>query len=448
MKNFETGLIQPLERHSSRWNLIASTAKHIKKRITMLKQNSSDDQDLMNSQNSKYRSLAPSPDLSFSSDSIYEVNPGAIPSPISKFTPQCRLTSNNGLDEDDYGHSRVSPLDLPEILENILSFLDDFNPIPSEPAPVRRKPLSFQHALLIHHPDVEKAKEAWACAQKEDEIASMKNNKPYNLRGSGLFSCLTVSHAFRNAAIRVINRRATFHNDESWQKFVHANSQNPNRNLRTLVLHKVRTASIPELQSLGTQPRLEWLELHVCPNLYPTEELLGPHLRKIAVPGSGLVNDEHMFMVARMCPNLKVLDLRACELVTDEGLIAIAQGCPKLKYLNVGRVNSGSRITSKGVEAIAKFTKINTLGLAGCHITDSAMWAIAQYRGNRIERLSLNGCDMLSNSSIPKILVYTPNLQVLELRGCTRITDVKPIVEFKKKMPHALVEGCEIFEQV
>ena len=55
----------------------------------------------------------------------------------------------------------------------------------------------------------------------------------------------------------------------------------------------------------------------------------------------------------------------------------------------------------------------------------------------------------LSNASIPLILPSTPNLQVLELRGCIKITHVRPIVEFRRKVRSrgVLIEGCEVFEQ-
>ena len=46
------------------------------------------------------------------------------------------------------------------------------------------------------------------------------------------------------------------------------------------------------------------------------------------------------------------------------------------------------------------------------------------------------------------ILPSTPNLQVLELRGCVRISHVRPIIEFRRKWQSrgVLIEGCEIFE--
>jgi antagonist of mitotic exit network protein 1 len=95
-----------------------------------------------------------------------------------------------------------------------------------------------------------------------------------------------------------------------------------------------------------------------------------------------------------------------------------------------------------------RLTEVDTLGLAGCSVSDRGIWSVATHRGPKIERLSLNNCLNLSNASIPLILPSTPNLQVLELRGCVKITHVRPIVEFRRKWRSrgVLIEGCEIFE--
>jgi hypothetical protein len=244
----------------------------------------------------------------------------------------------------------LTPFDIPPILEQIIGYLDESNSIPSEPAPVRRKPLSYQHALLIYYPDVARAKEAWAaaCRQTTDDPTSDENH-------SGVYACLLVNREWHDAARRVLRRKAFFTSYETWTAFA-TRKEGHTPHLRTLVLHKVRQANDAELEKLGEQPRLEWLELHVCPDLLPSEKLLSsPYLKRIALPGCSRVNDETLEIIAANCPSLEILDLRACEFVTDKGLKAIAEGCPKLKYLNVGRVKGGDRITCDGVDAIARY---------------------------------------------------------------------------------------------
>ena len=111
--------------------------------------------------------------------------------------------------------------------------------------------------------------------------------------------------------------------------------------------------------------------------------------------------------------------------------------------LSLGNLYFSSR------RAYIRLTAVDTLGLAGCAVSDRGIWSVAIHRGPKIERLSLNHCLNLSNASIPLILHSTPNLQVLELRGCVKITYVRPIVEFRRKRRSrgVLIEGCEIFER-
>ena len=93
-------------------------------------------------------------------------------------------------------------------------------------------------------------------------------------------------------------------------------------------------------------------------------------------------------------------------------------------------------------------TEVDTLGFAGCSVGDRGIWSIATHRGPKIGRLSLNYCLNISNASIPFIFPLTPNLRVLELRGCVMITHVRPIVEFRRmwQARGVLIEGCEVFE--
>jgi hypothetical protein len=276
-------------------------------------------------------------------------SPPPSPTRIHKPSYPAQIHSNGVTTPPTDNKIQLSPLDIPTLLELIISFLDESNTVPSEAAPLQRKPLSYRHAVLIYYPDVAQAKEAWAAA-------CQPNNYDYKAEGhhSGVYACLLVNRKWNDASKRVLRRRAFFANYEVWKRFAFRR-EGHTPHLTTLVLHKVRQARDEELVLLGQQLRLEWLELHVCTDLLPTEQLLcSPYLKRIALPGCRRVDDSILEFIAKNCPNLEVLDLRSCEMVTDNGLIAIAEGCPKLKYLNVGRFKGGEKITCEGVDAIAR----------------------------------------------------------------------------------------------
>ncbi|AOW04939.1 YALI0E04356p [Yarrowia lipolytica CLIB122] len=379
-------------------------------------------------------------------------------------------------------------LRIPEILYNILSHVEADVQVPHEPPPQRRRPLSLRHAFLIYG-DREKAHQAWERALKEEQTPTQQMFK-----GDGaLHGCLLVNKFWFEVSRKLLYNKLHFCDSQKWRQFVHMSSDTgspedlitwsrsshhrslsrstgqPNLHqlangeaemndyfdtpTKLFVLHKISNAQQSEIDLLQHKigGALEWLEFYTCAAIVPPLGLLaGGSLQKIVLPGCTKVDDAFLKLVAENCPRLQIADLRACEKVSNEGLVALAGKCPQLKLLNVGRTQMGHLISYRGISAIARKTQVNTLGAAGCFVCDKSMWELAWYRGHSLDRLSLNGCTLLTNDSIPRILPYTSNLAVLELRGCTQITDFKSIIKFKRYQERhkrePLIEGCEIFE--
>lgn len=348
------------------------------------------------------------------------------------------------------GEHHHRALQVPEILKLILEYVDVANVVPHEVSQRRRKPMSPRHAILIYG-DTPAARAAWKQAQN-DRFSGPDSGELFD-KGAGLHNCMLVCRQWHDPAYEVMYERLHFCDHRRWKNFIENGAVDPVRKKPSvLVLHKVSEASQQEVNSIDSLGgRLKWLEFYTCPNIAPTKMLLsGQLLTRIVLPGCTRVDDRTCYLISQNCHQLEHLDLRACEQVTDRGLKAIAKTCHKLKLLNVGRTSGGEMITFKGVKHIVRRTQVNTLGLAGCFIDDRTVWEIARTRGHRIERLSLNNCHLLTDRSIPQILPYTKNLSVLELRGCVQITNMKPIVRFRKYKERigspALIEGCEIFE--
>lgn len=341
-------------------------------------------------------------------------------------------------------------LQVPEILKTILDYVDESNNIPHELSQRRRKPMSPRHAILIYG-DTNAARTAWKEAQQE-KFKSPDSGALFD-KGAGLFNCMLVSRQWYELAYEVLYERLHFKDMRRWKSFIDQGDYDCTRKKPSvLVLHKINEAAqtdIKLLESMGG--RLRWLEFYTCPAIVPSKSLLaGQQLTRLVLPGCTKVDDRTCYSISQYCHQLEHLDLRACERVTDRGLKAIAKTCNRLKLLNVGRTSSGEMITYKGVKHIVRRTQVNTLGLAGCFIDDRTVWEIAMNRGHRLERLSLNNCHLLTDNSIPQILPYTRKLSVLELRGCIQITNMKPILQFKRYKERmnnpVLIEGCEIFE--
>lgn len=352
--------------------------------------------------------------------------------------------------QDRVSSSCHRALATPDILYEIFEQLDALNTIPHEFSQKRRKPMSLRHAQLIYG-DTQKAVDVWERSQSKSPATC--DYAP----AMGLFNCLLVNSLWYDCTKRVLEKRLHFHDPQRWRQFVQTVSKSEydqSRKPNMLILHKLTDSKQLEIERLGpvVGGNLEWLEFYTCPGIAPTASLLqGGRLTKIVLPGCSRVTDRTLYHISEHCPDLEYLDLRACEQVSDKGLKIIAKYCPNLTLVNVGRTKGGELVTYKGVKHLARQTKVNTLGLAGCNVDDRAIWELALSRGPELQRLSLNKCTLLTDASIPRILGYTPNLSVLEIRGCLQITDMRPLALFKRYKEHQghppLIEGCETIER-
>lgn len=359
--------------------------------------------------------------------------------------------TSHTLSFDDHQGKNVRPrrateqaLSNPDILAYIFDALDAMTVIPHEIVQQRRKPLSLRHAQLIFGNN-KQAVEAWEQSQP---------TTTGDTSGAGLYNCLTVNSIWYDAAVRVLEHRIHFRTNESWTRFARRGVAALSRKPKMLVLHKLSDATQVELDMIdhiNLGEKLEWLEFYTCVGLAPPPSLIGPQLTRIILPGCYRVNDRTLAQIALTCSRLEHLDVRACEQVSDRGVKLISKYCPLLKLINVGRTRAGDLITYKGIKHLARQTQITTLGIAGCNIDDRALWELALNRGPKLQRLSLNNCHLLTDSSIPRVLGYMPNLTVLEIRGCVQMTHMRPIALFKayreKQGKPSLIEGCEVIER-
>ncbi len=392
-------------------------------------------------------------------------------------------------------------LQIPEILTLILSFVDQNNKVPYEKPLMRRSPYSSfgNYTSNVSSNNEPRPRAVSEQANPQSQAVKIINGKRFkncfnqyhdkNSKG-GLFDCLLVDKFWNAIAQEILHKKIFFDDHESWSRFVELKKKDTTSNycdidkdndfndfssiesgsatsisscnyLRTdvLILHKMTKATQSDLDSVSSfiGGNLKKIEFYICPRILPTYDLIKDgQLRHLSLPGSKVANDRFLEMIARRCPLLETLDLRACNEVTDKGILAIANNCHNLRLLNIGRTSNGRAITDASIIEIARKTQITTVGIAGCAITDLSILELMKYHHLTLERLSLNGCTRLTNKSIPYIISEygfnnATSLSVLELRDCTRITNLKPIVEYKRyreqvlRLP-ILIEMCEILQ--
>ncbi|CAO3693285.1 hypothetical protein G6F70_004655 [Rhizopus microsporus] len=221
---------------------------------------------------------------------------------------------------------------------------------------------------------------------------------------------------------------------------------NYRKSLRSLTIRKIKLRSLNEpLAAIGEQAtRLEHLDVYIC-DFFTNGTLLSfikhQSLTYLSLAGCHLISDESIVQVAQNCPRLEHLDLRACGHVSDRSITAIAMCCSRLRHLNVGRIRDREKITIESIALVAKQTQVSVLGLAGCEIDDECMQIIAKYRATGLERVSVNSCSRISNSTIYALIRHCPNLTVFEMKECNLIDDWGAVAELVHRK--VLLTLCE-----
>ncbi|KAF7830292.1 EIN3-binding F-box protein 1 [Senna tora] len=147
-------------------------------------------------------------------------------------------------------------------------------------------------------------------------------------------------------------------------------------------------------------PQLQYVELSGLKGV--TESgflslLLGSEAGLVKVNLSGCTNltDKVVSSMANMRGlTLEVLSLDGCEKITDASLVSIAENCPLLRDLDVSK----------------------------CAISDKGVSALEQGNLFHLQILSLSGCPLISNKSLPALRNMGETLLGLNLRNCNGIS--------------------------
>ena len=351
--------------------------------------------------------------------------------------------------------------EIPEILEIILRHVahDYTDKIPVEPKLNRRPPLSYNHSLMIY--GEKRGKKVWNRTVSSTSMSSFTstNGRPNSglpstemKKNPNLYNCLFVNKKWYLTMLSILNENLFFKSDPQFENFTSSicTSDIITPEPFSLVLHKIKSPQsvMDVFASQISSRRLNWLEFYICPAILPPISFISHSLKKLALPGCRSLSDDHLKLLVSKAPELMHLDIRACDQITDASLYFIALNCPRLEMLNCGRHTRGELISDVSIGMIAKHCQIRTIGLAGCGISDWAIWELALHCGSKLERLSLNYCWKLSDVGICRVLKagLMESLSVLEIRGVP-LNDVRDIVHWKRRRSgykhKVLIEACE-----
>ncbi|KAK2574109.1 putative RNA-binding protein EEED8.10 [Acropora cervicornis] len=153
------------------------------------------------------------------------------------------------------------------------------------------------------------------------------------------------------------------------------------------------------------------------------------------------LTDKGINHIGSNCKNLKNIDISECRTLTDEGILTLTQreldlsnnyvvddsvlysigrNCIHLISLNVESCQVG--VTNAGLHSLVSCYQLSSLSISYVSkITDEGIIQLAAC--GSLERVVARGCTGLADMSIESLLKHCRNLTVLDVSGCSGITN-------------------------
>ncbi|XP_027072993.1 EIN3-binding F-box protein 1-like [Coffea eugenioides] len=198
---------------------------------------------------------------------------------------------------------------------------------------------------------------------------------------------------------------------------------------------KLKSLSIVKCMGIKSMPS-------ETPALSPCESL-----RSLSIRSCPWFNSTSLALVGKLCPQLHHLDLSGLCGITDAALLPLLESCESLVKVNLSDCGNltdkviialaelhGATLELLNLEGCKKVTDaslvaiadsclfLNDLDVSKCSITDSGVAALSNGVHLNLQVLSLSGCSMVSNRSLPHLKKLGETLVGLNLQHCNSIS--------------------------
>ncbi|KAG6413815.1 hypothetical protein SASPL_126530 [Salvia splendens] len=184
-----------------------------------------------------------------------------------------------------------------------------------------------------------------------------------------------------------------------------------------------------DFPALSPCESLRSLSIRSCPGFGSTSlAMVGklcPHLHHLDLSGLCGITDTGLLPLLECCEaGLAKVDLSECSNLSDEVILALARlHGATLELVNI---DGCQKITDATLAALAESCPLlNDLDVSRCLVTDAGVAALSRGVQSNLQVLSLSGCSMVSNKSIPALERLGQTLVGLNLQHCNSISNSK-----------------------
>ncbi|KAJ3159299.1 hypothetical protein HDU86_001902 [Geranomyces michiganensis] len=170
-------------------------------------------------------------------------------------------------------------------------------------------------------------------------------------------------------------------------------------------------------------------------------ELSGEHLASVSLKSCWRIDDTALGILARLCPNIKVLSLSNCWKFTEDGLQILATSIRKLRVLDLsycGQIRGACL-------AMHKWHDLKELDLAYCKQFGTEHFEAMLARITELQKLHIRRCINMTDASVFSVVRYCRTLQVFDAADCDRFTDrsLKWLATSNKQLTYLDLTFCK-----
>ncbi|GAB1609963.1 protein AMN1 homolog, partial [Argonauta hians] len=123
------------------------------------------------------------------------------------------------------------------------------------------------------------------------------------------------------------------------------------------------------------------------------------------------------------CGSLQELNLCRCDNVSDATVVSLSECCPDLRVLNLKHCPRVSDVSMAALGHNCRF--LQGVDLSRNSITDAGIMAlVAGDCCNTLEDMSLQNIELITKTSVERILEVCPRLKYINFSGCPNIQDI------------------------
>ncbi|MED6208215.1 hypothetical protein PIB30_042949 [Stylosanthes scabra] len=168
--------------------------------------------------------------------------------------------------------------------------------------------------------------------------------------------------------------------------------------------------------------------LDLVPNLQVKTLYLGHNI---------LLDDQTLFKIASICPNVELLDLNSCSSISKECIAEVLKTCREIRHLSLAYTEV------KLLSINSQVSQMKVLNLSGSGIGDDTLTVISKWFCGLVS-LEIQNCSDVTTKGVREVVENCMGLRELNMKNCDLVSDEYiASLEFSKPSLRKIIKHIE-----